>query len=289
MIPTSTSAQSDPNPFASDKWTAESITWIQGWTPNLFSFRLTRPRSFRFAPGQWARLGVVKTDLDGTRRLVWRAYSIASAHWDDVLEFYSIVVPGGEFTSELSRLQVGDTVYIEKLPYGFLTTDRFESGSDLWMLATGTGLAPFLSILWDPYVWERFDRLILVHSVREPAELTYREHIQQWQQPGGLTALLDPDAHPTDGAAALAASKLTYVPVVTRVKADTWLSERITLLLRNNTLEQAANCPLDVGHSRIMICGNPEMVEDTRKVLGERGFLPVRRARPGQIAVENYW
>src|SRR5207237_3596510 len=131
---------------STDKYTVETITDVRPWTDSLFSFRTTRDRGYRFVPGQFARLGV-NGEAEGS--IVWRAYSIASAAHDEHLEFFSVVVPNGQFTSRLSKLKEGDPIYVERKSYGFLTTDRFESGRDLWMLATGTGLAPFLSSLHD--------------------------------------------------------------------------------------------------------------------------------------------
>src|SRR5690554_2038061 len=158
-----------------DKFTRETITAIKQWTPTLFSFRCSRFSGFRFNAGQFARIGV-RTD---SGNIVWRAYSMVSSPFDEFLEFYSIVVPGGEFTSQLSQLQVGDEIMIEKQPQGFLTLDRFVDGRDLWMLATGTGVAPFLSILQDFEVWERFERIVLVYSVRTHAELAYQELLEE--------------------------------------------------------------------------------------------------------------
>ena len=175
LAPLRPSAAADgPSLDADRKWTRETVLTVRRWTPKLFSFRTTRYPGFRFAPGQFARLGVVLPD--GAQ--VWRAYSMASANYDEHLEFYSIVVPGGEFTSRLERLKPGDPILVEKASYGFLTTDRFVDGKDLWLLASGTGLAPFLSILHDPQLWETYENLILVHSVREANELTYRAEIQ---------------------------------------------------------------------------------------------------------------
>lgn len=262
----------------SDKYTAETITSIQTWTPNLFSFRLTRAPAFRFAPGQFARLGVKKPDpkaRDGSGySIVWRAYSMVSADFDEFLEFYSIVVPGGEFTSELANLKLGDTVYVDKTSFGFLTTDRFQGGKDLWMLSTGTGLAPFLSILWDLHNWQNYQNLILVHSVRVPAELAYRDVIEGFNE------------HPLFKEFG---AKLKYIPIVTRAACPGALDARITSLIADGRLEAASGIALDLERSRIMICGNPEMVDDTRKCLASRGFTTARRAAPGQMAVENYW
>jgi ferredoxin--NADP+ reductase len=135
-----------------DKYTAEKIIEITTWATNLFSFKLTRYTGYRFIPGQFSRLGIKKEDGS----IVWRAYSIVSASYDEYLEYFSIVVADGEFTSRLSQLKVGDEVLVEKMNYGLLTTARFEEGKDLWMLATGTGLAPFISILYELETWDRY-------------------------------------------------------------------------------------------------------------------------------------
>jgi ferredoxin--NADP+ reductase len=250
--------------------TTERIVSIRRWTPNLFSFRTTRHPGFRFVPGQFARLGVRKEDGS----IAWRAYSMVSAPYDDYLEFYSIVVPGGEFTSCLVQLSEGDGILVEKMNYGFMTTARFEQGSDLWLLATGTGLAPFLSILQEPATWTDYEHIVLVHSVRAAAELAYRDRIAGFA------------AHPLIGEAA---HKLRYVPIVTRERAEGALSDRITTLIANGGLERAAGLRLDHERSRIMICGNPRMVADTRQLLRDMGFRLSRQAAPAQLAVENMW
>jgi ferredoxin/flavodoxin---NADP+ reductase len=258
-----------PSP-ADSKYTREPITWIHAWTPHLFSFRTTRPAGFRFTAGQFARLGVEKADGS----IVWRAYSMVSGPFDEHLEFYSIVVPNGEFTSELSRLKVGDQLLIDKQNYGFLTLDRFTKAHDLWLLSTGTGIAPFLSILADPAVWADYEKIILVHSVRHANELAYQDWLQALHQ----HEIFGPDAH-----------KLNVICSVTREPAAGCLGGRITSLIESGQLEAAAGTPLDLDKSRIMLCGNPEMVDQTRKVLKEKGFKTSRQTTPGQIAVENYW
>jgi len=166
-----------------DKYTRETITSLKVWVPGkLFSFTCTRPTGFRFTAGQFARLGVDNTlKLPGEPDIIWRAYSMVSGPFDEHLEFFSIVVPDGAFTSHLSQLKVGSTLYIDKTNFGFLTTARFESGKDLWLLGSGTGLAPFLSILHDPQTWEQFENIVLVHSARTAEELVYQEMI------GGFT------------------------------------------------------------------------------------------------------
>ncbi|WP_118179860.1 ferredoxin--NADP reductase [Paraburkholderia phosphatilytica] len=259
----------------SDKYTVETITHIHTWVPDkLFSIRTTRPPQYRFVAGQFARLGVDKTG-DSSVPVVWRAYSIVSAPYDEHLEFFSIVVPGGEFTSELSRLAVGDPLYLERTNYGFLTTDRFECGKDLWLLSSGTGLAPFVSILYDVKTWEDYERVVLVHSVREPGELAYRPLIEALGQ------------HEYFGE--YAARKLTYVPVVTRVPVRGALGKRITELVDTGELEQFAGTRFDHDRSRIMLCGNPDMVEDLRRQFTVKGFTVSKRGKPGHLAVENYW
>lgn len=271
-------AAKTPGELSADKYTRQRITSIRRWSDHLFSFRVTRDRAYRFAPGQFARIGVCRDDTLRGPRHVWRAYSIVSADYDEHLEFYSIVVPDGEFTSQLARLRVGDELLVEKRPYGFLTLDRFEHGRDLWMLASGTGIAPFLSILHDLRAWEQYARLILVHSVRQAHELVYRETIAGFR------------AHEVFGAELAAdPGKLVYVPIVTRERLPGALHARIPALLANGELEAAAGVRLDPARSRLMVCGNPDMVDDIRVHLAHAGYAVSRRGQPAQVAVENYW
>ncbi|MFB4394346.1 MULTISPECIES: ferredoxin--NADP reductase [unclassified Pseudomonas] len=255
---------------SADKFTRQTLLDVQPLTPNLFSLRVTRDPGFRFRAGQFARLGVTKADGS----VVWRAYSMASAPHDEFLDFFSIMVPGGEFTSELSRLVEGDTLLIERLPFGYLTLDRFVGGRDLWLLATGTGIAPFVSILQDFEAWERFDHIKLVYSVREAKELAYVDLIQGLEQRDYLAEF---------------AGKLQFIPVVTRESHPGALNARITTLIENGELEKAAGLELSPEHSRVMLCGNPEMIDETRKVLKARDLQLSLSKRPGQVAVENYW
>ena len=254
-----------------DKYTTETITDVRPWTDSLFSFRTTRDRGYRFVPGQFARIGVRDPETDEP---VWRAYSIASASYDEHLEFFSVVVPGGAFTSRLSKLREGDPILVERRSYGFLTTDRFEAGRDLWMLATGTGLAPFLSILHEFQTWERYENLVLVQSVRTQQELAYEDLIQGFDRSEYYAEF---------------AHKLRYVRIVTREPVPGALRDRVTKLLASGVLEENVGLRLDHDRSRIMLCGNPEMVEDSRKLLSGRGFRVSRRGDPGHLAVENYW
>ncbi len=253
-----------------EKFTRQRLLEVQTLTPNLFTLRTSRDPGFRFTAGQFARLGVRKP----SGCIVWRAYSMVSAPHDEFLDFFSIVVPDGEFTSELSRLKVGDELLVDKQAFGFLTLDRFLDGRDLWLLATGTGIAPFLSILQDFEAWQRFERIILVYSVREARELAYQQLIAELPQRDYLEGL---------------GTKLLYLPVVTCERVPGALHGRITTLIENGELERAADRQLTPEHSRIMLCGNPQMIEDTRAVLKARDLNLAMTRRPGQVAVENYW
>ena len=247
-----------------------TITWRHSWAPHLFSFRTTRPAGLDFVPGQFVRLGV--EGADGLT--VFRAYSIASSPADDHLEFYSIVVPDGPFTQPLARLAVGDAIRIDPTVYGFLRTDRFVDGRHLWLLATGTGIAPFRAMLADTAVWARFDEIVLVHSVRERSELAYFD-----------------DFHEAANAPREGGARLRYVPTLTAEAGSnpTFSHGRITTLLASGDLERRLDLPLSVPQSRLMICGNPSMIRETRALLGARGMTPVRRETPGQFIAENFW
>ncbi len=255
---------------SAEKFTRQTLLDVHSLTPSLFTLRTTRDPGFRFRAGQFARLGVTKADGS----TVWRAYSMVSSPHDEFLEFFSIVVPGGEFTSELSRLEVGDTLLVDRQAFGYLTLDRFVDGRDLWLLATGTGLAPFLSILQDFEVWEKFERIILVYSVREARELAYRDLIEGLARRDYLVEF---------------AHKLQFVPTVTRESYPGALNGRITTLIENGELERAAGVALTPEHSRVMLCGNPQMIDDTRKILKLRDMNLSLSRRPGQVAVETYW
>lgn len=253
-----------------DKATLETVTQVIRWTDRLLSFSTTRPPEYRFVPGQYARLGLqVENDT------IWRPYSLTSAPHEDRMEYYSIVVPGGAFTTILKDVKVGAPIWVEKTTYGFMTADRFADGDDLWMLATGTGLGPFISILRDPAVWTRFRNLVLVHCVRHAEEFAYRDELLALQ-----------NTPPLPGAMA----KLHIVQSATREpEHPAHLNQRITSLLESGELEKKTGLAITPEASRIMLCGNPEMIDDTRKILHARGLRPCRRVLPGQFVTENYW
>ena len=261
------------------KYTRQTVTHVHTWVPDkLFSVRVTRDPAFQFQAGQFARVGLPAADDPDGPPTLWRAYSMVSAPHEAGLEFYSIVVPEGQFSPRLAQLQAGDALYIEKNPFGFLTIDRFAPGGDLWLLATGTGLSAYLSILRDPATWQAFRRIVLIHGVRTASELAYRDEIQQWlaHPPHADGVVQDP-------------RKLVYLPIATREALPGAPQARLTTLIADGRLEQLASVPLDAQQSKIMLCGNPAMLADARKLLSERGFAPGRRGIPGNLAVENYW
>ena len=256
------------------------------WTPNLFSFTVSRPDSFKFTAGQFVRLGVNPSRLKYYQQQeealavldedIFRAYSIVSSPFDEVLEFFSIVIPDGAFTSQLQHLEVGDELLLNTMPFGFLTLARYQKPlpKDLWLLATGTGLAPFLSMLQDLKTWEDYEHIVLAYSARSVEELAYIELIERLQADFG--SLVDNPA------------KLIFIPIVTREPVDGALTERLPKLLLDGTLQERAGIALDVDSTHVMLCGNPEMVEDTKEALKTLGLVMNRRGE-GNIAVENYW
>lgn len=258
------------NTDASDKATQETLIEVHRWTDTLFTIKTTKPADYSFIPGQYARLGL---EVDGA--LVWRAYSIVSTPADDYLEYYGVLVPDGTFTPRLTSLATGDTIWTEKQPYGFMTAERFTDGEHLWMLATGTGIGPFVSILRDAAVWSKFSEIVLVHCVRHANEFSYEEELQEMS-----------DRSRYEGG-----TRLHYIRSATRDSAlpEGILDKRITTLLESGQLEEAVGLPLTIEKSRIMLCGNPQMIEDTRKLLHARDMRPVRRMLPGQFVTENYW
>ncbi len=255
---------------AAPRSTSETVLAMRYWAPGLLSFRTSRGAEFRFTPGHYARLGL-RAAGDA---LVWRPFSLVSALHDAHLEFVATLVPGGEFSGLLSNIQAGDPLRVGAASYGFMTIDGFAPGQDLWLLASGSGLGPFLSILRDPATWRAYENVVLVHSVRRAVELAYRDEIAAIPREEGLAA---------------SPARLRYVPVVTREAWPGALAARIPQLIEDGRLEQAAGLRVDLQRARIMVCGNPAMAGALRAQLGARGFRSSRRAAPGQIAFENYW
>lgn len=244
--------------------------WVQGqvvgkrrWTDHLYSLQIDAPIE-PFQAGQFTRLAL---DIDGKR--VARPYSFVNAPHERPLEFYFITIPHGPLTERLRRLEVGDRIWVAARPAGTFTLAVVPDAEHLWLLATGTALGVFLSLLKTDELWTRFNKVVLVHAVRTRDELTYQDEIRGFQE-----------RHP---------GRFTLIPFVSREETDFALRGRIPEAIRDGRLEARAGLPLHPGTSQVMICGNPDMVRDTTAALEERGFRKNRRSSPGQITTENYW
>ena len=247
----------------------ETVTWVQHWTSSLFSFRTTRDPSLRFSSGQFVMVGLTKAD---GKPLV-RAYSIASPAWHEELEFYSIKVADGPLTSRLQNIKVGDEVLIGRKPTGTLVLDGLKPGKRLYVLGTGTGLAPWLSLARDPEVYERFDEVIVTHTVRQVADLNYRE-------------LLETELPNDEVLGELIGPKLRYYPTVTREPFKT--EGRITDLIASGKLfDDLGVPPFDPAVDRVMLCGGPSVLADLKQQLIDRGYQEGSIASPGDFVLER--
>jgi ferredoxin/flavodoxin---NADP+ reductase len=250
-------------------YTQETVLSVRHWTDSLFSFTTTRSPSFRFSNGQFTMMGL---ETDGGRPLV-RAYSMASPNYEDTLEFFSIKVPDGPLTSRLQHIKQSDRILVSKKPTGTLVVDNLLPGRILYLLSTGTGLAPFMSIIRDPETYERYEKIVLVHGCRQVAELAYGERI---------TADLPRD----ELIGEYVRDKLVYYPTVTREPFHN--RGRVTDLITSGQLFRDVGLPsLDAAQDRAMLCGSPQMLKDMRAVLDERGFIEGSVSEPGTFVVEK--
>lgn len=246
----------------------ETVTGVRHWTDRLFSFSTTRDPSFRFLNGQFAMIGL---QVNGKPLL--RAYSMASANYEDRLEFFSIKVSDGPLTSRLQHLKEGDPLLVGRKVTGTLVQDSLTPGRTLYLLGTGTGLAPFASIVKDPEAYDRFERVVLVHGCRTVAELGYGEEIVR---------SLPENEHIGD----LVRDKLLYYPTVTREPFRN--RGRITELLASGKLPADLGLPpLNTETDRLMLCGSPAMLQDVTALLDERGFTEGSHSKPGEYVIEK--
>lgn len=246
----------------------ESVVGVRHWTDNLFSFRTTRAPTFRFRSGQFIMMG-----LETEGKPLVRAYSLASAHYEEELEFFSIKVPDGPLTSKLQHLKEGDQVLVGRKPTGTLLIENLRPGRALYLLATGTGLAPFLSIAKDPETYERFERVVVVHGVRFARELAYGEAFAK-------------DLPEDELIGEFVREQLIYYPTVTREPFKN--CGRISLALESGTLaENVGLPPIDPAHDRFMLCGSPAMLADIRAILDARGFDEGNAGEPGAYVIEK--
>jgi ferredoxin--NADP+ reductase len=247
----------------------ETVTWVHHWTDRLFSFRCTRDAHFRFIAGQFAMIGLM---VEGKPLL--RAYSMVSAPWDEELEFLSIKVQHGPLTSRLQHIRPGDTVLINRKPTGTLLLENLLPGRTLWLFATGTGLAPFLSLIREPESYEKFERVVVAHTVRQVGELAYRDLIMR-----------DLPAHAFLGE--VVQDRLLYYPSVTREPFPT--QGRITTLIESGRIFSDLGLPplSPAGGDRVMLCGSEAFNADMKPLLEGRGFIEGSNAAPGSYVLEK--
>ena len=246
----------------------EKVIDVHHWTDTLFSFSLTRDPAFRFTNGQFAMIGLM---VEGKPLL--RAYSMASANYEDRLEFFSIKVPSGPLTSRLQHIQPGDGVLVGRKPTGTLLLENLRPGRNLYLLSTGTGLAPFLSLIRDPETYERYEKVILTHTVRFRDELAHRDLITRTLR-----------EHEYVGE--LVREKLVYYPTVTREPFET--EGRITELIRSGRMASDLELPdLDPALDRGMICGGPDMLAELKEMFEARGFVEGSSNQPADFVIEK--
>lgn len=247
---------------------AEKVLSVRHYTDRLFSFRISRPQSFRFRAGEFVMIG-----LPNAEKPVFRAYSVASPTWDEEVEFFSIKVPDGPLTSQLQKIAPGDTVLMRQKATGTLVLDALTPGKRLFMISTGTGIAPFASLIRDPETYEKFEQVILTHTCRERAELAYG--VEVYEQ-----AVNDPLL------AEFTAGRLTLYSSTTR--QETPRMGRITQLIENGKLYADLGIePLDPSQDRVMICGSMAMLNDVKAIVEAKGFEEGSNSKPGDFVIER--
>jgi ferredoxin/flavodoxin---NADP+ reductase len=247
----------------------EHVIDVHHWNDSLFSFRTTRDPGFRFDSGQFVMIGL---EVDG--RPLMRAYSIASANYEEHLEFFSIKVPNGPLTSRLQHLKPGDPLIVSRKPTGTLVLNDLKPGKHLYLLGTGTGLAPFMSLVRDPETYDRYEKIVIAHGVRNVNDLAYKDY-------------LETELPQHEYLGELVREKLIYYPTVTR---ESFRNQgRITDNIVDGAMSNAVGLPpLDPATDRVMMCGSPSMLDDTCALLDTRGFQVSPRTRePGDYVIER--
>ncbi|MBM7335117.1 MAG: ferredoxin--NADP reductase [Alcanivorax sp.] len=247
----------------------ETVTSVHHWNDTLFSFTTSRDPGFRFKNGHFTMIGL---EQEGGRPLL-RAYSIASANYEEELEFFSIKVPDGPLTSQLQKIQPGDKIYVSRKPTGTLVADHLRPGKRLWLLSTGTGLAPFMSIIKDPEIYDQFDQVILTHGVRYTSELAYREIIEN-------------ELPNNEFFGEYVRNQLLYYPTVTREPYRN--KGRLTDLMTSGKIFEDLNLPTpNLDEDRFMLCGSPAMLKDLTDILDGWGFRESRGGHAHEYVIER--
>ncbi len=248
---------------------AQEVTQVKHWTDRLFSFRVTRPRSLRFRSGEFVMIGL----LDDNGKPLLRAYSIASPSWDEELEFYSIKVPDGPLTSRLQHIQPGDQIILRPKPVGTLVIDALKPGKRLWFFATGTGIAPFASLMRDPEVYEKFDQVIMMHTCREVADLEYgRQLVENLKNDPLIGEMVE--------------GKLIYYPTTTREQSPQM--GRITDNLKSGKVFADLGIePINPKDDRAMVCGSLAFNKDMKELLESYGLREGANSDPAEYVVEK--
>jgi ferredoxin--NADP+ reductase len=243
----------------------ETVTAIHYWSEQTLSITTTRPSDYLFRPGHYARLSLPCFD-----KPVWRPYSIVSSTDQPQLEFLLTIIPEGRLTPLLGELSINAPILIDRNPMGFFLEESLSQGGVLWLLATGTGVGPYISLLREGSVFTKYQRIVLVYSARQRVELAYDQELTAMQQQ-------------SDG-------QFHYIPVVTREPDSGLLADRIPVLIETGQLEnQLGLSPINAERDRIMVCGNPDFTVTMRKMLNERSFSPCRRGLAGNMLFEKYW
>jgi ferredoxin--NADP+ reductase len=258
-----------PNEHTMPTWCQAKITDKKIWTDGLFTITIESPDVQNFEAGQFLQLGVYKEGREGDEDgIINRPYSVASPHGNQ-LQFFIVVVPEGELTPKLDALKVGDPILVNDKATGRFTLGKTPDADHLWLISTGTGLAPYIAMLRTEEPWQRFKKVVVVHGVRHASDLAYTEELNSYKEkyPG----------------------KFELVQSLTREQSDTTLRGRIPALLASGQLEKAADCELSATTSSVLLCGNPAMLDSMEDLLNNRDMIKHRSKAPGQIVLERYW
>jgi ferredoxin--NADP+ reductase len=260
-------------PVVSTVHNVETVLWVKHWTEQYFSFGITRPPSFRFRSGEFVMIGL-PSEVEGGKPIL-RAYSIASPHWAEELEFFSIKVQDGPLTSRLQKIEVGDQILLAKKPTGTLVLDAVKPGKRLWLIGTGTGLAPWLAVARDPDAYERFERVIITHTVREEKDLAYKDFFERELKEDELLG-------------EYISNQFSYYPTVTRqpFRYEGRITDRINsgALFTDLGIDQTQFNPEE---DRVMLCGSMAMIKETAALLEAHGLVEGSNAEPGDFVLER--